>query len=220
MSIRSGKFWILAALALLGAAPATPVCSNRVATSDGYFYTFYRDSGSGCLTLGRRGRYAVEWHLGERGNLVVGKGWRTGATDRVIVYKARRFDPGRNGYLALYGWSIDPLVEYYVVDNWGGFTPPGNAVALGSIESDGGTYRLYRTTRVNQPSIAGSATFDQYWSVRTARRPMGRAHTITFRHHVDAWAAHGLRLGRMEYQVLAIEGFGSDGDADVTVWQR
>ena len=210
------------ALALGGCATTRPatreVCRNRTGMQDGFFYTFWHDAGDSCLTLGHKGRYATRWALGEDGNLVVGTGWRTGSPDRVVTYQAGAFEPGRNGYLTLYGWSRDPLVEYYVVDSWGDFTPPGpDAVPLGTVESDGGTYRLYRTRRVEQPSIAGTATFDQFWSVRTAKRTLGAENTITFANHVAAWARVGLVLGTMDYQVLATEGFGSTGRSDVRV---
>jgi endo-1,4-beta-xylanase len=129
---------------------------------------------------------------------------------------------GANSYLALYGWSTDPLIETYVVESWGdSFTPPGGAAkVVGTVKSDGGTYTIYRTRRDRQPSIEGTATFDQYWSVRTARRPTGRASAITFANHVAAWRALGMKLGTMNYQVLATEGFGSNGASDVTVWRE
>ena len=43
---------------------------------------------------------------------------------------------------------------------------------------------------------------------------------ITFANHVAAWRSHGLELGRMDYQVMATEGFGSSGRSDVTVWEE
>ena len=205
-----------------GAAASEPDCVRGTGIHDGYFYTSWRDTGSACMTLGDRGRYTVTWDLGGRGNMVVGKGWSAGSAGRRIGYRASSFEPGSNGYLTLYGWTTDPLVEYYVVDSWGAdFTPPGeDAPVLDTVESDGGTYRVYRTTRVEKPSIRGTATFDQYWSVRTSKREQGADNTITFANHVAAWRAHGLELGTMNYQVLATEGFGSTGRSDVTVWQE
>lgn len=155
---------------------------------------------------------------GERGNLVAGEGWAKGSPDRVVRYTARVFEPGANGYLTLYGWSRNPLVEYYVVENWGAFLPPGaNATLLGTVASDGGTYRVYRTRRIDQPSIDGTATFYQYWSVRTSRRVIGAGNAITFRNHVARWRRLGLHLGTLDYQVLATEGFGSKGRSDIEV---
>jgi endo-1,4-beta-xylanase len=209
-------------IAVAAPAQAQTVCNNGTGNSGGYFYTFFRDSGSGCMTLGSGGNYSVNWNLGSSGNLVVGKGWEVGSTSRVVGYNAGVFNAGSNGYLTLYGWSTNPLVEYYVVDSWGSnFTPPGNgAQMLGVVNTDGGSYRIYRTQRVNQPSIIGNATFYQYWSVRTAKRSTGTNNTITFGNHVSAWRTVGLNLGTMNYQVMATEGFGSNGSSNVTVWQQ
>jgi len=206
------------ALTLIAAGDDGTICRNVTGNRDGLFHTFWKDSGEGCLTLDRKGGYAVRWALGRRGNLVAGRGWRKGAADRIVRYRATRFDPGSNGYLTLYGWSRNPLVEYYVVDGWGAFTPPGSgAVSLGIVQSDGGTYRIYRTRRIDQPSIAGTATFDQYWSVRTERRPLDRDNIITFANHVAAWRRLGLTLGSLDYQVLATEGFGSTGESAISL---
>ena len=228
MKLKAACLLALATLAPACAPLATPAdqaaadCVRGTGTHAGYFYTSWRDSDPACMTLGEAGNYAVTWDMRPRGNLVVGKGWRTGAADRRVGYRAAVFEPGSNGYLTLYGWSTDPLIEYYVVDGWGsGFTPPGaEATVLGTVESDGGTYRLYRTQRVNKPSIRGTQTFYQYWSVRTEQRAQGADNTITFANHVATWREHGLELGTMNYQVMATEGFGSTGRSDVTVWEE
>lgn len=214
-----GALLLLAPL-LLAADATEKVCANRTGEHRGLFFTFWKDGGGACLTLGAKGRYATRYQLGARQNMVTGVGWRRGSSTRTIAYRAARFDAGTNSYLTLYGWSIDPLIEYYVVDSWGtGFEPPGkDAVQLGTVESDGGTYRIYRTQRVQQPSIRGTQTFYQFWSVRTARRPIGRDSRVTFANHVAAWEKLGMSLGRMNYQVLATEGFGSTGASDITVW--
>jgi len=211
---------ILCAALTASCAASGSITENTTGVREGRFHTFWRDTGEAEMRLGPGGSYTVNWRLGERGNLVAGVGWADGSTDRVVRFAASAFDPGTNGYLTLYGWSRDPLVEYYVVERWGDFVPPGDSGAfLGTVESDGGTYRLYRTRRINQPSIEGTATFDQYWSVRTSMRPLGEEAVITFRNHVDAWRRAGLELGAMDYQVMATEGFGSDGRSDVTVWE-
>lgn len=209
---------LLASLLLLASymSGAQTICSSQTGNNGGFFYTHWTDGGgSACMTLGSSGNYSYSWS--NTGNFVGGKGWSTGSSTRVVGYNAGNYSPSGNSYLCLYGWTTNPLVEYYVVDNWGSWRPPG-AQSMGTVTSDGGTYELYRTLRENQPSIIGNATFYQYWSVRTSKRSTGSNNNITFANHVNAWASRGWNLGTHNYQVMATEGYQSSGSANVTVW--
>lgn len=210
---------ILTCIVFLGfnvSTNAQQICSSQTGNHGGYYYTHWTDGGgSACMTLGAEGNYSYIWS--NTGNFVGGKGWSTGSSSRVISYNAGNYSPSGNSYLTLYGWTTGPLVEYYVVDSWGSWRPPGGT-SMGTVTSDGGTYDLYRTQRVNQPSIEGTKTFYQYWSVRTSKRPTGSNNTITFQNHVNAWASKGWNLGNHNYQVMATEGYQSSGSANVTVW--
>jgi endo-1,4-beta-xylanase len=77
---------------------------------------------------------------------------------------------------------------------------------MGQVTSDGGTYDIIEHQQVNQPSIQGTATFNQYLAIRTSPRSGGG--TITFSNFVSAWASHGMNLGTMNYQILATEAWG------------
>ena len=133
---------------------------------------------------------------------------------RTINYSAD-YRPNGNSYLAVYGWTRNPLIEYYVVENFGTYNPSSGATRMGSVNCNGGQYGLYKSTRVNQPSIDGTRTFDQFWSVREAKRSSG---TVDMSCHFNAWKNFGMNLGsEHNYQIVATEGYQSSGTATITV---
>ena len=121
------------------------------------------------------------------------------------------FKPNGNSYLCVYGWTREPLIEYYIVNSWGNWRPPGGN-SLGQIKIDSAMYDVYVTERVNQPSIDGTRTFKQYWSVITSKKVKG---TISVTRHFEQWTKMGLKLGKMYEASLTIEGYRSSGTANV-----
>lgn len=190
---------------------ATTITSNQTGYDGGFYYSFWTDGGGyASMTLNGGGNYSTSWS--NCNNFTAGKGWSTGSTRNISFTGS--FNGGNNGYLAIYGWTKNALIEYYIIENYGSWTPPG-ASSSGTITSDGGTYNLHRTERYNQPSIIGTATFSQFWSVRTSKRSSG---TVTTANHFNAWRNKGWNLGSTyDYQIVETEGYQSSGNSNITV---
>jgi hypothetical protein len=193
--------------------------ANKTGKYDGFYYTFWKDSGDATMTLHPGGRYVSQWNRSTN-NWVGGMGWKPGGP-RVVNYSGTYGgSDNQNTYLALYGWTTNPLIEYYVVESYGSYNPATceGGDDLGSFESDGATYNVRRCLRENKPSIKGTQTFYQYFSVRNPKKGFGEVSgTITVANHFNFWASKGLKLGTFGYMVMATEGYHSEGSSDITV---
>ncbi|KAG6811689.1 hypothetical protein H0H92_006250 [Tricholoma furcatifolium] len=185
--------------------------SSTTGTYNGMFYSLYmEDSSSSTSMTDYGGTYTLTWGA-DVVDVVAGVGWNPGSA-QTITYNGS-FSTSGNAYLSVYGWTTSPLVEYYILENYGDYNPSSGLSLLGTVTSDGGTYNLYQTTRTNAPSIQGTATFNQYWSVRQSKRTGG---TVTTANHFNAWKSHGLSFGSFNYQILATEGYESSGSSAIT----
>lgn len=215
MKISSRKVLTLAIIICLtiifASLNVSAINTNQTGYHDGFFYSFWNQGGGSVeMTLGAAGNYSVTWQ--NCSNFTCGKGWKPGSA-KVINFSGN-FNGGSNGYLAVYGWTTNPLVEYYIVENYGNWTPPGGQ-SVGTITSDNGTYNLYKMHRDDAPSIIGDhSSFDQYWSVRTSKRSSG---TVTTANHFNAWKSRGWNMGTFDYQIMESEGYQSSGSANITV---
>ncbi len=209
----------------IGGGMAQTVNKNTTATnSDGYDYELWFDNrgnqGTGSMTLKGGGAYTCNWQNAENFLARTGKKWLdTSKThsqigEMKIEYNCQ-YNPQGNSYLCVYGWTVSPLVEYYIIESWGTWEPPdgGNGGSKAEISVDGGTYKMKTAMRNNQPSIFGTSTFQQFFNVRKGKRTSG---TISVSEHFKAWEKQGLKMGKMYEVALCTEGYQSSGSNNVT----
>jgi len=195
---------------------ATTLTGNATGNIDGYDYELWKDNGTTSMTLNGGGAFSCSWSNINNALFRTGKkydetkSWQE-LGDINLTYECD-YQPSGNSYLSVYGWTSSPLVEYYIVDSWGSWRPPGSQ-SKGTITVGGAVYDLYQTTRVNQPSIKGTATFEQYWSVRQQKRTSG---TISVSDHFKAWESKGMKMGKMYEVSMVVEGYQSSGRANMT----
>lgn len=121
-------------------------------------------------------------------------------------------------YIGIYGWTREPLVEWYIVDNTGSEWMPGSWVAQGSsaknhgeFEIDGATYTVYEGDRTAYSIDGDGKYFKQYFSVRTSKRDCG---TIDISAHFKKWEELGMKMGKMhEAKILGEAGSNNGASA-------
>ena len=188
--------------------------------NSGYHYEIWYQGGNNSMTYYNDGTFSAEWNGSNDFLARVGLKYNSTQTHDQIGYFTADYKFTKSGnasysYIGIYGWTENPLVEYYIVDDW--FTKPSPqylGTKKGEITVDGDTYDIYTFTRVNQPSIKGTSTFPQFFSVRRNARQCGH---IDITAHFKKWGEVGLNLGKMyEVKVLAEAGGGATGKIDFT----
>ena len=124
---------------------------------------------------------------------------------------------GPYSYIGIYGWSRNPLVEYYIVEDWfsnnyyNTFNPVGkDTIGVnhhGTFTVDDSVYYIYKKDRTG-PSIDGQKTFTQYFNVRQTPRKSG---TISITEHFKKWEELGMNLGNMYECKFLVEAGGGTG---------
>ncbi|ORY20499.1 concanavalin A-like lectin/glucanase [Neocallimastix californiae] len=192
--------------------------SNKVGSIGGVGYELWADSGNNSATFYSDGSFSCTFQ--SAGDYLCRSGLSFDSTktpDQIGRMKAdfklvkQNISNVGYSYVGVYGWTRDPLVEYYIVDNWLSPSPPGDWVGNqkhGAFTIDGAQYTVYENTRTG-PSIDGDTTFKQYFSIRQQARDCG---TIDISAHFDQWEKLGMKMGKLhEAKVLGEAGNGSGG---------
>jgi endo-1,4-beta-xylanase len=195
--------------------------SNSQGNVGSYSWTIWSSGSGGCITpYGVGAAFKANWSNSGDFLARVGLGLGSSKTyDQFGTFSAdfaetKTGSAGGFSYVGIYGWSVSPLVEYYIVDDWFSGHPNPGGSKVGTVSVDGGTYDIYKHQQVNQPAITGgNQTFDQFFSVRQTARSCGH---ISISEHFKQWASVGLKLGNMEEARVLVEVGGGSGSIDFT----
>ena len=126
---------------------------------DGYSYEIWAADTSqpSSMTLGDNGTFTTKWNCaGPQGNFLARRGIDMGSTKKYQDYGGITCDfdvswsasSSGNSRLCIYGWTQNPLVEYYIVEDWKNWCPPngtpGAGSPLGTVDLDGAKYYIYK----------------------------------------------------------------------------
>jgi hypothetical protein len=194
---------------------------------NGYGYELWSDElGTGCMTVyGVDATFGATWSGVDDFLARVGLDFNQTQTHSQIgniyaEFAETKTDDGGLTYIGVYGWTVEPLREYYILDDWGSTKPAGVAsdgtprTHAGTISVDGATYDVWTKLRENKPAITGdSETFEQYFSIRETARQCGR---ISVSEHFSQWEGLGLPLGKMHEAKLLLEAQNNSGSVEFT----
>jgi hypothetical protein len=187
-----------------------------------YTWTIWQSGGGGCITTFDSSGCAFKATWNNSGDFLArtGLGWNETKTHEQIgpisadYAFTKKGSGGSWSFIGIYGWSNNPLVEYYIVEDWfGSAASIYGGAKKGSFTVDGDTYDVITHTQNNQPSIHGNATFPQFFSVRKKARQCGH---ISISEHFKKWDSLGLKLGKMYEARILVEASGGSGSIDFT----
>ena len=189
----------------------------------GYHYEIWYQGGSNSMTYYENGTYKASWSGTNDFLARIGFKYNEDKTYEELGPIDAYFKWNKSGnaggynYIGIYGWTVDPLVEYYIVDDW--FSEPGPNLLgqrKGEFTVDGATYEIYQNTRYNAPSIKNNQTFPQYFSKRKGARSCGH---IDITAHFKKWEELGMKMGKMYEAKVLVEAGGGSGSFDVTYFK-
>jgi len=199
--------------------------------SSGYSYELWASGqGTGCMTVyGTNANYGATWtsvsDFLSRAGLTFDQTKTPAQLGTISAEFSETFTQtpveGKTSkiYVALYGWTVDPLAEYYVIDDYGDFIPgPVNSdgsprTNYGTLTVDDGTYDIWAMPVKNRPAITGdNKDFTQIFNVRKVRRKCGH---ISLSEHFAKWTSIDLPVGKLEEAMFLMEAQNNSGTIEM-----
>jgi endo-1,4-beta-xylanase len=197
--------------------------SNASGTAAGLSWTIWSNGSGGSITTYTTPAFSAAWNNSGDFLARTGLQWNDSKTYDQFGTITAEFAETKSGagggysYIGIYGWSVSPCIEYYIVDDSYNKMPvnPGNTTNKGTASIDGGTYNLYSraTSGTGGSKCAGVSSWTQFYSVRQTARQCGQ---ISITEHFKAWAAAGMTLGKMDQAQILVEVGGGSGKIDFT----
>lgn len=196
---------------------------------DGYSYEIWQEDtpNTSSMTLGSGGAFSTKWQCGpngSKGNFLARRGYNYGKNNPKHWQDYGNFTcdfdcewsagSAGNSRLCIYGWTQNPLVEYYIVEDWKNWVPSASnsgGTSKGTATIDGSTYDIFTCPR-DSYTIEGNKPFTQYFSVRKNPRSSG---VISIYKHFETWESLGMEMGGFYEVAFNVEGWESDGQANV-----
>jgi endo-1,4-beta-xylanase len=200
----------------------TPHQSNNTnGTAAGLTWTIWTNSGPGTITTYSVPAFSASWNNSGDFLARIGLQWNNtktydqyGTISAQMAFK-KSGSGGGYSYIGIYGWSTNPCIEFYIVDDSYNKMPvnPGNTTNKGTVTIDGSEYILYTrdTSGTGGSKCSGVSKWTQYYSVRKTARQCG---VISITEHFDAWAKAGMTLGKMDQAQILVETGGGSGSID------
>jgi uncharacterized repeat protein (TIGR02543 family) len=204
-------------------------------SAGGYDYELWSQDGVGNATMtlnpsdANGGTFSVEWS--GTVNMLARSGKRWGSNSTVTVqnvgnitaeFEVEWSSTDNVKYVSVYGWGyydqqdipsgFSNEIEYYIIQDRGSYNPTQGGKKFGSATIDGINYDFFTTDRNNQPSLSGTSTFKQYWSIPSNTSQHRTKGTISISKHFEAWAKAGMKMGKLyEVASMKIESYTGQG---------
>jgi uncharacterized repeat protein (TIGR02543 family) len=212
---------------------------QKMGSGGGYDYELWSQNGAGNSSMtitasdATGGSFTCKWSGTINMLARAGKRWGSNSTTTVqnVGNITAEFDVEWSStdnvkYVSVYGWGwceesqkpsgFTTEIEYYIIQDRGSYNPTQGGSYKGSATIDGIEYDFYTTDRINQPSLSGTSTFKQYWSIPKNTSQHRTSGTISISKHFAAWANVGMPMGKLyEVASMKIESYtGQGGNAN------